>query len=360
MPHAPVEGSGKVRVNPVVGVGAAVVGGLVGGALLGAAAESLVFGTAYRKDPDRNEPFGKLRGHSRTVITEDGVPLYVEVETPARYRPDSDPTIIFTHGYALNQDCWHYQRRDLETLGRLVFWDHRSHGRSGVAPAQSVSIDQLGRDLAAVIAEVAPTGPLILVGHSMGGMTVMAFADQFPEIVADRVVGVALLATSAGELNTVSLGLPAWSAPVLQRYSGAATRALRDGKAIIDPVRSRASDLSFIVTRIYSFGGWSSPSMTRFVNEMVNATPADVIAAFLPTLLEHDKVDALAGFKDIEALVLVGTHDLVTPVAHSKTIAEHIPHAEVVVQPDAGHMVILERHADVNHHLRRLTARAMA
>lgn len=349
-----------VRVNPIVGIGAAAIGGLVGGALLGAATESVVVGTAYRKDPDRNEPLGQLRSPSRIITTPDGVRLYVEVETPTRFEPGVDPTIIFTHGYALNQDCWHYQRRDLGSLGRLVFWDQRSHGRSSRAASGSVSIDQLGRDLATVIEGVAPSGPLILVGHSMGGMTVMAFADQFPQIVADRVKGVALLATSAGELNTVSMGLPAWTVPVLQRYSGAATRVMREGKQFIDPVRSRASDLSFIITRIYSFGGWSSPSLTRFMNEMVNDTPSDVIAEFLPTLLEHDKVDALAGFKDVETLVLVGTHDLVTPVAHTKRIAEHVPHAEVVVQPDAGHMVILERHADVNHHLRRLVARAMA
>ena len=61
-----------------------------------------------------------------------------------------------------------------------------------------VTIDQLGRDLKAVIDAAAPEGPLVLVGHSMGGMTVMALADQYPELIRDRVVGVAFVGTSCG------------------------------------------------------------------------------------------------------------------------------------------------------------------
>ncbi|MHC3821651.1 alpha/beta hydrolase, partial [Streptomyces sp. DT9] len=93
-----------------------------------------------------------------------------------------------------------------------VHWDQRSHGRSerGRAQAQGVhvDIDQLGRDLKAVIDAAAPEGPLVLVGHSMGGMTMMALAAQYPALMRDRVVAGAFVGTSSGKLGAVSFGLP--------------------------------------------------------------------------------------------------------------------------------------------------------
>ena len=102
-------------------------------------------------------------------------------------------TVVFSHGYCLGQDSWHFQRAALRGVVRTVYWDQRSHGRvrAGRGPGATgapVTIDQLGRDLKAVLDAAAPEGPLVLVGHSMGGMTMMALADQFPELIRDRVV----------------------------------------------------------------------------------------------------------------------------------------------------------------------------
>ena len=97
---------------------------------------------------------------------------------------------MLCHGYALNLDSWHFQRRDLRDVARLVLWDQRSHGRSGRSTVPHATLEQTGRDLGDVIDEVAPDGPLVLVGHSMGGMTIMSLAEQRPELFRDRVVGV--------------------------------------------------------------------------------------------------------------------------------------------------------------------------
>jgi len=115
---------------------------------------------------------------------------------------------VFVHGYALNLDCWHFQRASLRVDHRLVLYDQRSHGRSGRSRAEHCTIDQLGRDLKAVIDAAAPEGPLVLVGHSMGGMTIMEFADQYPALMRDRVAAVAFVGTSSGKLGEVSFGLP--------------------------------------------------------------------------------------------------------------------------------------------------------
>ena len=82
-----------------------------------------------------------------------------------------------------------------------------------------------------------------------------------------------------------------------------------------------------------------------------------MVAEFLPTLESHDKRAALAAVSRVDTLVLVGDDDRLTPAAHSDEIVRHVPHAELVVIPDSGHMVMLERYPEVNQHLRELVAR---
>ena len=91
---------------------------------------------------------------------------------------------------------------------RCVWVDQRGHGRSGRGSEGSHDIDRLGVDLEQVLAAAAPEGPVVVVGHSMGGMTVLALADQRPDLFDDRVVGAGLLCTSSGGLAAVPLGLP--------------------------------------------------------------------------------------------------------------------------------------------------------
>ena len=162
-----------------VGLAAAVVGVVAAGTAAGVALERRAVGRARNApDPYADEPFGALHTAGRTVYADDGVPLHVEIEGD-----DNAPlTIVFVHGFTLSMDCWHFQRRDLDDVGRLVFYDQRSHGASGRSARKHATIDQLGRDLGTVLAAVAPRGPVVLVGHSMGGMTLLALADQHPEI----------------------------------------------------------------------------------------------------------------------------------------------------------------------------------
>src|SRR6185503_10848131 len=149
--------------------------------------------------------FGELKPtRTCTVAADDGVPLSVE-----EIAPDDggtpDITVVLVHGFAVSRLCWHFQRRmfaeQTQPRVRQILYDQRSHGRSGRANEVSSTIDQLGRDLAAVLRAVVPKGPIVLVGHSMGAMTVMALAEQEPDLFADRIRGVALIGTSAGEIG---------------------------------------------------------------------------------------------------------------------------------------------------------------
>lgn len=345
----------------VAGIVGALGAAAAVGAAVGVAAERVLVRRAIRPDPERDEPFGGLRGRVVPVTASDGTPLHVEIEEPPEgsiaHRAADGLTIIFSHGYALEEDSWHYQRRDLRALGRLVFWDQRSHGRSGRGPKENATIDQLGRDLEAVIGATAPTGPIILVGHSMGGMTVMSYAAHHPEAFGERVRGVALLATSSGGLADVPLGLPAPFARVFHGIAPQIAGALAERKELVERGRKAGSDIAYLLTRLYSFGSSVPPSLTGFVHRMLSATPIDVVAEFLPTLEAHDKVTALESIGRVDTLVIVGDADLLTPSEHSDEIVRHVPGAELVIIPDSGHMVMLEKYPEVNQHLRELVGR---
>ncbi|WP_257138824.1 alpha/beta fold hydrolase, partial [Streptomyces sp. wa1071] len=172
------------------------MGVLAAGAAAGVAVERLTVGRGIRKKArlalDATGPYGSLRGTPGRAVADDGTELYYEIdEVEDAPAADDGPgasgtrrrrlfgrkapapvTVVFSHGYCLGQDSWHFQRAALRGLVRAVYWDQRSHGRSGRGRAQAdgvpVGIDQLGRDLRAVIDAAAPEGPLVLVGHSMG------------------------------------------------------------------------------------------------------------------------------------------------------------------------------------------------
>ncbi|MEO6713741.1 MAG: alpha/beta fold hydrolase [Mycobacteriales bacterium] len=339
---------------------AALIGGVLGAAAAGVAAgvavERLAIGrTRLRPDPDARELFGRLPGIEKSVIADDGALLHAEVTG------EGDVAVVFVHGYALSLHCWHYQRRDLGDVGRLVFYDQRAHGRSDRGPGDHLTVDQLGRDLAAVLDQLVPTGPVVLVGHSMGGMTVMALAHARPELFGDRVIGVALVSTSPGKLAEVGFRLPV-------RVSGVLTssvlpqldRLIGKRASLVERGRRVGSDLAFVMSRHYGFGDDPSPAQVEFVERMLAATPVDVITGFARSIVEHDKYEALDVLAKVPTIVLIGGDDKITPPALSDEIAARVADAELVCLAGAGHMVMLERASLVNLHLRTLFRRAVA
>jgi pimeloyl-ACP methyl ester carboxylesterase len=325
------------------------------------AAEKIAVGRLrLRPDPAAAEPFGKLRGRELTVIADDGVPLHTEINGP----DDAPVTVIFCHGYTLNQDSWHYQRRDLGAPGggyRLVFWDQRSHGRSGRSDPANENIDQLGKDLYAVIQAVAPKRvPVVLVGHSMGGMTIMALADQHPELFGTKVVGAALIATSAGGLSDVTLGLTGPFAAMLRRAAPTVMRGAGKGRraVLVERARHAGGDLAFLGTRFIAFGDPNaSPAVTDFLEQMIRATPIEVVSQFFESLLIHDKSLCLPTLGRVPTIVIAGAKDRLTPWPLSEEIAAAVPGCELVVDPDAGHVIMLEQPELVTGQLRMLIDR---
>lgn len=377
-------------MNWARGAGIAGIAGIAGAALgavaTGVAVERLTGHRSVRRQArmtlDAAGPYGTLRGTPGTAVAEDGTELYYEIDEPdvpdVPDGPDGQPgggargvTVVFSHGYCLSQDVWHFQRAALREAGvRAVYWDQRGHGRSGWGPAPGggsapVSIGLLGRDLRAVLDAAVPKGPVVLVGHSMGGMTMMTFAGQFPGYVARRVRGAAFLATSAGGLGEVTYGLPAPAVRAARRALPAVLRALGSRPALAERGRRAASDLYAGLIRRYAFGQprQVDPGVARFAERLIESVPIDVVARFYPAFAAHDAFADLAVFDGLSAglplLVLAGDRDEITPPAHSERIAARLPRAESVTLPGAGHLVLLERPGEVSARLAALLARSI-
>ncbi|WP_336028129.1 alpha/beta fold hydrolase [Geodermatophilus sp. FMUSA9-8] len=378
--------TGALERHPAVGIAGAVVGLAAATTAVGVAvariatrrvrAERLSPGGALPEGASdaelrEDDPLGAAaRRADRTaqVQADDGVLLAVDEVGPL----DAPLTVVFVHGYTLSMASWTYQRRSLgaelatanghRPTARLVFYDQRGHGSSSRGPAENSTIEQLARDLARVLEERVPEGPVVLVGHSMGGMTVMGLADLHPELFGTKVAGVALVSTSSGQLADLDFGLPDFLTRVRAAVLPVAAWTMRRRPVFAERTRRLAADVVSAATWSLSFASTDvDPRLGRYVDAMIAGTPVDVIAEFYPALAGLDETGALAPLRRVPTLVLTGDADRMIPPAHSDTLVELLggegPAVEHVVVHDAGHLVTLEKPQEVTRALAGLVRR---
>jgi pimeloyl-ACP methyl ester carboxylesterase len=309
-----------------------------------------------REDPYAGEDFERLDGdRSYAVTTPEGVQLAVREVGPV----DAPLTMVFVHGFCLRMGAFHFQRTRLpDRLGtrfRMVFYDQRGHGRSGEAAPETYTLTQLGKDLECVLKVIAPRGVIVLVGHSMGGMTVLSHARQFPEQYGRRIVGAALISSAAEGVSRSPLGeilknpaleavrFTARSAPKLMH------RGRNVSRSLIGPILRAASYSDLQVSR----------SLDAFSQRMMNGTPIATMVGFLDALEVHDETAGLWTLLLIPTLIACGDHDLVTPDEYSRKMAASLPLSELVIVTGASHLALLDKPEAINDGLVRLVNRAI-
>lgn len=314
-----------------------------------------------------DEDFRIEPSQTLVVVADDGVPLHVEIDEPDEaMSPDEAgegarsgrPTVVLSHGYTLDLRSWFYQRQALHEAGyRVVAWDQRGHGSSGTGDVAAYTVDQLGADLLAVLDAAAPEGDLVLVGHSMGGMTVMALAEAQPRLIADRVLAVGLISTSPGGLDRVTWGLGPLIGGVVNKIGPLAMGRLAGRQELVDVALRGGRPLEEFLVARSSFASPVPMAVVRLTAEMIFGTSMEVMAAYVPGLSRHDKVAALEHLQGVEVLVLNGDHDVLTAPVHSDEIIAHLPGAEHVLVTDGGHVITLEHPELVSRHLLELIRR---
>ncbi len=333
--------------------------GAAGLAAVGTIAGSTIARSVTRRtaseDPYAAEDFEILaHDHSSVVVTDDGVELAVRDVGPR----NAPLTVVFAHGFCLRMGSFHFQRARLTdewgTQVRMVFYDQRGHGDSGVAPTDTYTVPRLGQDLEAVLAAVVPRGPVVLVGHSMGGMTVLSHARQFPKRYGSRIVGAALISSAAKGVSRSPLG------EILRNPALEAVQfSVRYAPKLVHRGRGAARRVISPILRAASYGtDQISPSVVAFSEEMMHSTPVATMVGFLHALEVHDESAALPTLAKIPTLVACGDRDLLTPDGYSRAMAAALWDSELVIVPGAGHLVQLEEPDVIDEALVRLVERA--
>jgi pimeloyl-ACP methyl ester carboxylesterase len=315
-------------------------------AVVGGAAALVATGTttavrrarSRRADDTRRDPSGVSDqqlpdGQSLVVTTEDGADLAVTVAGP-----DDGPAVVLAHCWTGSRAIWAPVAHRLVLGGhRVVLYDQRGHGQSTCSDAPP-SVDGLGHDLRAVL-EATDAQDAVLVGHSMGGMTIQSYAALHPEHFAERARAVVLVATAARVL-----GRPIPSR-VIHRALGDGrqewTRRGPVGRALVRGSLGRQPQRAHIDLTLESFA--STTGVAR--------------AGFLAAMATMDLRGGLAHIA-VPAAVLVGTRDLLTPPRLGRQLAAGIPDAQLTVLPGAGHMLPLEAPDRIVEAVRATSSRA--
>ncbi len=350
-------GSRSARKAPSPSLTVRGIGLAAGGVMLGlgvglAVERALVGHDRRREDPEADERFGRLRGTRHSVTSFDGTRLHVE-------EFGSGPCLVFSHGFSLTQDAWHYQRRDLADSFRCVFFDQRGHGRSGHPRTDDYSLRAFASDLKAVL-DWTGEDRVVVVAHSMAGIAALQFASLFPEEMGRRLAGLVLVSsTYMDALRGMTASLTSRGAAQLQRAAITASfRFIGQDPVRANQLRRRGSDLGYLGTRLFGFGSNPSPSQVAFTDRLLAGTDVEVWAKVFPSLVDFDLSEVLESLA-LPTLIAVGDKDRLTPPAQARHMASKIPEARLVILEDAGHMAFLEEHEVLDAEIAAFAGKAL-
>ena len=287
---------------------------------------------------------------SRTVQVRsaDGTRLHTEV-----FGPDDGYPIVLAHGITCAIRAWTYQIAELAGEYRVIAFDHRGHGRSGIPRRGGYSLSHLAADVDAVLdATLEPGERAVIAGHSMGGMAIAAWSDRYRHRVPSRVDAVALINTTTGDLlrevRLLSVPGPLAAARVL----GGRALVGTFGSFAVPPIGRR---ISREMISMLAVGVDADRAVGSLINELFNATsPAGRggCGKALIGALGRRHI-SLAGLT-VPTLVIASERDRLTPLIQSRRIAAALPNSAGLVVLSGGHCSMLERPVEVNRELRGL------
>lgn len=298
-------------------------------------------------DPEWAELQRSIASRPHQVTSADGTQLHVEV-----FGPGGAPTIVLVHGWCCAVRFWHYQLRDLAADYRVVAYDLRGHGRSDRPRSGDYSTDALAADLDAVLRACVPPGEAAVVaGHSMGGMSVVAWAGAHPGEVGRRLAGVVLVDTGMRDLVAQSR-----VGPRLPGLTAARTAVGRLLLRVPAPVLPPPDPVAYRLIRYVALTGTARPAHVAFATRLVSECPPRVRTRFGVTLGRLDLAGCLPSLV-VPTVVVVGSEDRLIPPQQSRAIAEAVPGSTLVELPGRGHMAPVEAHEDVTGHIRAMAER---
>jgi pimeloyl-ACP methyl ester carboxylesterase len=302
----------------------------------------------------RPEPLPPAPAGSTRVTMPDGTVLHAQVGGVE----DAPVTVVMVHGFLARTIEFDMQWNSLGHRARTVRYDHRNHGRSDHS-GKALKVEDLADDLAQVITQLAPDGPVVLVGHSMGGMTVLTLAIHHRDLFDERVRGVALLATGAGHFISGHSWENAFRWISRKGLLGPTLLTLRLAAPALEQIRPRRTHLMRWCTKKVSFGtGDIDPATLAMTHQLLEEPSLTTVSSLQGSLLRNDSRHGLPALKDLPLLVMTGAEDRLTRPEHSVQMAKELgANATLVMVPGAGHVLNQTRPVQVNAELHRLLDR---
>lgn len=262
-----------------------------------------------------------------TVEAPDSARLAVFDHAPAG--DPTGPTVVLAHGWCLTHEAWdpvvdelRRRRPDL----RVISYDQPGHGHSTIGRDRDVDLIDLGAALRAVLRDAVPEGDIVLAGHSMGGMTVMALGRVDPELLRERVRGACLVGTAAHLPNRRGIPGERLAMNVLGRL----------------PSGFRGLPTTPRLTAANLFGDDPDPQAVRATARMTSRTRANVVADWYHAIMGLDLRSGLTPFASIPTEIVTGTRDRLTPVSAGRRLAADVPGATFRSVLGVGHMITYE------------------
>ncbi|BBY28813.1 alpha/beta hydrolase [Mycolicibacterium sediminis] len=287
-------------------------------------------------------------GKTLMVHSSDHTRIHTEVFGPADGYP-----IVLAHGITCAIRVWANQIADLSRDHRVIAYDHRGHGRSGVPKRRGYGLDFLAADLDAVLdATLAPGEKAVIAGHSMGGIAIQAWSQRYPARVRQCADAVALINTTSGELlrNVQLLPVPERLAAGRVRAGGLLLKRLGSAPLVPGSIAQTRRMVSTLAV-----GRDADPAIGDFVFDLFAKTPPAGRGGWARVLVDAmgDNHIGLTNLT-VPTLVIGSRGDRLLPIAAARRIAANAPNLTSFVELSGGHCAILERPAAVNAHLRGL------
>lgn len=301
-----------------------------------------------RRVRDDKTPAALPPGRTIAVRAADGTKLHTQVFGPSDGYP-----IVLAHGITCAIRVWGHQIADLSSDFRVIAYDHRGHGDSGVPKSGGYSLTHLASDLDSVLeATLAPGERAVIAGHSMGGIAISAWSDRYRHRVSERADAVALINTTTGELLEQVKLFPV-PPPLQQTRVQAARRALLAFGSV--PIVGPANLAVRQFVHMLAVGGEADPTVSALICDLFAKTPAASRGHWVRVLVDAlgPSHISLAGLT-VPTLVIGSTRDRLLPIAASRRIASAAPNLTKFVEMSGGHCSILEHPGAVNKELRGL------
>ena len=276
------------------------------------------------------------RTHGEAIVAEDGAEIRLTC-----WGPTDGPVLVLTHGWGLDSTIWRDARDELSDRFRLVAWDLPGLGRSSQPADGRYSIERLADDLRTVGDHLGV--PVVLVGHSIGGMIVQTFCKLYPERMGKQVRGIDLENTThTNPLRTMILSglLEALRRPVSEPLMRLAIPL--QPLVWLTSWQGYLSGATHLAMRIAGFGTRPTYGELNQVAQLATVNSPAVQAKGNLAMFHWDVTADLPKIA-VPAMVMIGGRDLVTRPGAGELIAQSIPGARLARIPDAGHMGPVER-----------------